>query len=402
MAYFWAGVALIVGIFSYLGFAGPKNAGPSRKAQQAKVKEAFKSTNGQNASSKTVTVDKNSDQLKISQLWIYPIKSIRGCQVSSAVLTQHGFYLDRSFMLLKDDEQWPSSLENMHIAKFPTMCLFHTSIKDNNTLLVTYRRPGAESINQADTLEVALEPQSLDSLEPVPVTMHKSPSTGYNMGKKYNKWFSERFGFAVVFAYWGGNARPVLGNLPGKPANQGPSSRNAINRILGSIPVVSSLLAQDEESIAFNDCAPYLVINENSVADVSTRLPADVEMDLTKFRANVVVSGKSGAWSEDFWGELTFGDEGSKIALTSNCGRCVSLNVDYQTGESGTGRDGQVLKLLSKDRRVDPGMKYSPIFGRYGFLAKGNEGGVLRVGDNVVVSGKNEERTRFYWPGLST
>jgi hypothetical protein len=40
-------------------------------------------------------------------------------------------------------------------------------------------------------------------------------------------------------------------------------------------------------------------------------------------------------------------------------------------------------------------MKYSPVFGRYGFASKGSEGTVLRVGDRVVLSKKNEERTRF-------
>jgi uncharacterized protein YcbX len=228
------------------------------------------------------------------------------------------------------------------------------------------------------------------------VNMHFSPTTGYDMGAKYSKWFSDRFGFKVILVHWGGNPRPVLGNLPGKPANQGPKSKNGITKIISSIPIISSCLEEDDDGvIAFNDCAPYLVINEASVMDVTKRLPEDVEMDLTKFRANIVVKGSDPAYAEDFWGELTLGDEGAKVILTGNCGRCASLNVDYNTGKSGTGRDGKVLKLLQKDRRVDLGMKYSPIFGRYGFASKGSEGTVLRVGDRVVLSEKNEERTRF-------
>ncbi|KAH7355325.1 MOSC domain-containing protein [Rhexocercosporidium sp. MPI-PUGE-AT-0058] len=404
MAYLWAGVGIVLCLISYFGLIGSKNAGPSsRKAQQAKaMKEAFKSIDNENGSSKQATIKQNAETLKISQLWIYPIKSIRGCQVPTAMLTQEGFYLDRRFMLLKDHEETPQKLENMHITKYPSMCLFHPSIKDNNTLVVTYRPPAGKSSGKANTLEIPFEPQSLDTLERVPVIMHSSPTTGYNMGERYNKWLSERFGFRVVLAYWGGNPRPVLGNLPGKPANQGRRSANTITKVLSSIPVIGPMLEEDDGVIAFNDCAPYLVINESSVADVSTRLPSDVEMDLTKFRANIVVSGLAEAYSEDFWGELTFGDAGSKIILTGNCGRCKSLNVDYHTGESGTGRDGEVLKLLQKDRRVDPGVKYSPIFGRYGFVSKGDEGGVLRVGDEVIVSRKNEERTKFYWPGIST
>jgi uncharacterized protein YcbX len=155
-------------------------------------------------------------------------------------------------------------------------------------------------------------------------------------------------------------------------------------------------MEEDEDNIAFNDGAPYLVISEASVADVTNRLPDGVEMDHTKFRGNIVLKGSNLAFEEDFWGELTFSGDGddARIVLTGNCGRCKSLNVDYNTGDAGKGPDGQVLKLLQKDRRVDPGMKYSPIFGRYGFTLRGDEGKVLRVGDQVAVK-RNQEGTVF-------
>ncbi|KAK2627709.1 hypothetical protein QTJ16_002355 [Diplocarpon rosae] len=310
------------------------------------------------------------------------------------MMTQEGFYLDRRFMLLRDHEGTPPKLENMQISKISSMCLFHTSI-DGNKLIVTYRPPGSKLKIKADSIEIPLDPGSCEHLEKIHVDMYGSATTGYNVGGSYGKWFSEKFGFKVVLAFWGGNPRPVLGNLPGKPTNQGPKAKNAITKVVSSVPVIGPMLSPDDYGIAFNDCAPYLVISDASVADVTKRLPLGVEMDLTKFRANIVLSGSPSAWSEDFWGELSFGNDGPRIVLTGNCGRCKSLNVDYHTGENGTGRDGEVLKLLQSDRRVDPGVKYSPVFGRYGFVGKGGEGSVLRVGDEVFVSRKNEERTKF-------
>ncbi|TGO45643.1 hypothetical protein BCON_0376g00050 [Botryotinia convoluta] len=128
-------------------------------------------------------------------------------------------------------------------------------------------------------------------------------------------------------------------------------------------------------------------------------------MDITKFRANIIISGSPRAYDEDYWGGLTFfsnsnsnspsnsdpnSNSPKEILLTANCGRCVSLNVDHETGTSAP-KEKEVLKLLMKDRRVDDGMKYSPIFGRYGFLGNGDvdEGKVLRVGDAVRVSRRN-------------
>lgn len=54
-----------------------------------------------------------------------------------------------------------------------------------------------------------------------------------------------------------------------------------------------------------------------------------------------------------------------------------------------------MLKLLQRDRRIDPGMKYSPVFGRYSFLDKASEGVLIAVGDEVKVTRRNTERTKF-------
>ena len=110
---------------------------------------------------------------------------------------------------------------------------------------------------------------------------------------------------------------------------------------------------------------------------------------LEKFRPNIVVDGE-GPWDEDFWAELSLPRFGGKIVLTSNCARCTSINVDLETGRMGEGESGQLLKKLMKDRRIDPGNKWTPIFGRYGFPSKGGE---IIVGDEVAVTKRNEKHT---------
>jgi hypothetical protein len=80
------------------------------------------------------------------------------------------------------------------------------------------------------------------------------------------------------------------------------------------------------------------------------------------------------------------------------CGRCTSLNVDYSTGRTAKGERGTVLKKLMSDRRVDTGSKYSPVFGRYGFLTN-NPGGdtIISIGDSVEVTKRSAERTVWDW-----
>ncbi|KAF7947979.1 hypothetical protein EAE96_009048 [Botrytis aclada] len=352
-------------------------------------------------------------KMTISQLYIYPIKSLRGCSLPSTTLTQEGFSYDRKFMLLRvrDPNSKEGPYQNMQISKFPEMALFHTSITDS-TLHVTYHAPPSSSQTPTSTspnptLIIDLSPSTLSHLPEISITMYKSSMIAYDMGSTYNDWFSHYFKYPVLLAYAGPNRRLVLGNLPGKPATYTPSTQT----LLQKLPLLNSLLPTPKPpSIIFNDCAPYLIVTQSSCDDVTRRLPSPTpKMDITKFRANIIISGSPRAYDEDYWGALTFtpnpnspSDSNAKeIILTANCGRCVSLNVDHETGTSFP-KEKEVLKLLMKDRRVDPGMKYSPIFGRYGFLKDGDEEKILRVGDTVQVSRRNGERTRFYWPGLST
>ncbi|KAL8964781.1 MAG: hypothetical protein Q9183_004220 [Haloplaca sp. 2 TL-2023] len=142
-------------------------------------------------------------------------------------------------------------------------------------------------------------------------------------------------------------------------------------------------------------------------------------MDITKFRPNIVLEGAGEAYEEDFWGAISILPSGRQnaqdkdnvidgqdkqsspidIVLTQNCLRCQSLDINYTTGQFAKTQDEMILKKLMKDRRVDQGKKYSPVFGRYGFLQ--GDGARVQTGDEVVVKKTNEERTKFHWPGLS-
>lgn len=79
--------------------------------------------------------------------------------------------------------------------------------------------------------------------------------------------------------------------------------------------------------------------------------------------------------------------------MAHNCVRCASINIDYDTGKPGTGAQGEILKRLQKDRRIDIGAKWSPVFGRYSFWGVGAKDKVVKVGDQVNVSKVNEGLT---------
>lgn len=372
--------------------------------------------------------------LRVEAIYTYPIKSLRGVSLDSIHASPTGFAYDRHFML------WDvAKKENLHIGLRPALCLFTTrltpedgpqSIEVQYGLSHTVDRP-SEPVEQS-TLSVPLEPD-VKELAMVTVTMHFSPCSAYDMGEKYNHWFSCRLGYPVKLLYIGDYRRKVLGNMGQGVASGTPKSlhlslaaisvtlllgysllsaspASQISRAIIGVMILAScmLLVQQlrrwpwkgEPLITFADLAAYLIISQKSYEDVNRRLPDDEQMDITKFRANLVVFGAKEEYEEDYWADLRI--RGTiTMKLTQNCARCSSLNVDYATGKAGETEAGKVLRKLSKDRRVDPGAKWSPIFGRYGFLTSTSSEAdtvVINVGDEVEVTRRNSERTITDYP----
>lgn len=358
--------------------------------------------------------------MKIAQLYTYPIKSLRGVPLPTTEVTAHGFPYDRRFMLLKVHNDDTSStkkprLENMLVGHFNEMALFLQKIRvpgdgddaEDAVVEVRYTGVGKEANGM---LEVPLVPE-VDGLDVVDVELHQSATKAYRMGEIYDRWFSSCFGYEVMLVYLGPHLRTALGNLaPSAADTNTTASKSWLPSVARAMPNLGLFKLRNNDGITFADVAPYLVVTEESLRDVSSRL-ANEEMDITKFRPNIVLSGSPAAYEEDFWGGLTIGSrmksgekEGSKVevTLTQNCARCKSINIDYSTGKQSADEAGTVLKKLMRDRRVDKGMKYSPIFGRYAFLnAMETSTKTISLGDEVTVSKRNEERTKFSWPGLT-
>jgi len=329
--------------------------------------------------------------MKITKLYTYPIKGMMATELDSAVLTKHGFAHDRRFLCLQVQED--GSYKNMAVAHFPELTLYFPSInvlEDGDalkgTITITYKPPSGER----RTLDIPLKPKT-DDLEETEITMHHSPTKAYKMKREYNDWLSSCLGYEVVLVHLGDNLRKVLMSTSG---NKRQASDGWLSSIASKATQLVTGAGDDQEEITFADCAPYLVVSDKSMDDIHNRLPDGEQFDLTKFRPNIVCSGAEEIWEEDFWGELTINNE-TKIECEQNCARCKSINIDYATGKPGTTEAGSMLKKMNSNRRVDPGMKWSPVFGRYSFLHPGSDGHTIRVGDDVQVSRRNAERTRF-------
>ncbi|XPS74562.1 hypothetical protein M3J09_006673 [Ascochyta lentis] len=342
----------------------------------------------------------NLTAMRISEIYVYPIKSLRAVPLKEAIATQYGFEHDRTFMLLKkkDDGTWT----NMTIGHFSDMSQFIQEFENygtnDATINVTYRAYG--DADKAKTIRVPLVPD-VEKLEPFHVNMHGSPTEAFHMGEKYSQWFSECFGYEVVFVYVGDNKRPVIFQDM-QPLTPDPLTAYFKKNIpfLGRyVEQLMGIRQTEQWRIKFQDCAPFLITSKTSLDDVSSRLDGE-KMDMVKFRPNIVIEGANEPWQEDYWGKIKINQK-TEMIMAHNCVRCKSINLDYDTGKPGVGASGEVLKRLQKDRRIDVGAKWSPVFGRYTFWApNAPESQMIKVGDKVNVTKVNEGLTIWSWPGI--
>ncbi|KAH7386460.1 MOSC domain-containing protein [Cadophora sp. MPI-SDFR-AT-0126] len=328
--------------------------------------------------------------MKITELIVYPIKSLRGISLPSATLTPQGLLHDRRYLLLRPQED--GSWGHMFVGDRPEMALFHCELPSSpsspssspaTSFTVRYRTPSQPitppSPAQKTTITIPFTPNLNDKVK-IEIKLHSIKTyPAWIMDASINEWFTGCFGYPVILAFIGDS----LGIC--KPKSDAVAS-SWLREMKATIPKQAS-------HVQFSDNAALLVTSEASLADLHPRLPRDEKAVHEKFRPNIILDGNQ-AWDEDFWTSLTFPKGGGRVVLTSNCARCISVNVDLDRGKMGEGESGTLLKKMMKDRRVDTGKKWEPVFGRYGFPT---EPGMVSVGDEVVVE-RGEKKS--VWNGL--
>ena len=283
------------------------------------------------------------------------------------------------------------------------MVLFQSTVegreKGPHSASITVTRIGSENPDpqqltwtgsSSHQIHFPLRP-NVNDLEKVYLDLHGSATDAYDMGKEISEWFSGYLGFETKLMYIGSNSRVVLGS--GAP--NGPlalAKRASVTAPLRRILPAS--WRAPIERITFQDIGQYLVVTKESNDQVSTRLAEGVDMDIHKFRPNIIVSGSPTAYDEDYWAQLVFPGK-LKMEFGGTCWRCQAITVDLNTGKKAEGESGEVWKRLAKDRRVDMGWKYGPVFGKYSYTSQKDIGRKINVGDEAALTKRVRERPIF-------
>ena len=264
----------------------------------------------------------------ISELYIYPIKSLAGIKVHRAEVTDRGFKYDRRWMLIDDNNRFISQRE------VAAMALLNVSIVDSGLCIST----------NDSFIIIPFVPGNGDLIA---VTIWDDICKAQLVDEEADKWFSSVLGINCRLVYMPDES------LRNTDANYAPE---------GSIT-------------SFSDGYPFLLIGQASLDDLNQRLPDPVPMD--RFRPNIVFVG-SEPYQEDIINEFTIHDinfRGVKL-----CARCNITTINQASGLSGK----EPLKTLAGYRA-----KNKKIYFGQNLVHSGV--GEITVGDEIVIKSIHHE-----------
>lgn len=260
----------------------------------------------------------------ISNIIYYPIKACRGFEVDTACVERMGLEHDRRMMVVTERGEFLTQREH------PRLALVTPRLSDG---MLELSAPNYDSIRLGVQTSGA----------PWPVDIWKSKGVhAIDQGEEAARWFSDWLGTSVRLVHFAdGYKRKV-------------NEEYAVN---------------DDDHTGFADAYPILLISEESLQDLNSRLETPVPMN--RFRPNLVVRGCE-PFAEDTWNRIKVGDV--ELAVVKPCVRCVVTTIDKETLE----QSKEPLKTLGKYRKH----KLGAIFGQN--VIPLNEGR-LRLGMNVKV-----------------
>jgi uncharacterized protein len=264
--------------------------------------------------------------LSISQLYIYPIKSLGGIAVSTALVKDRGLENDRRFMLVDGNGLFLTQRER------PSMALLRTSIQGLE--LIVWHKD-----HQSGRLRLPLVPEP--ALSTTTVKVWDDYCEAQYVSDEADKWFTEKLNSLCRLLYM-------------------PESTKRM---------VDPVYALSNDITSFSDGYPVLLIGQSSLDDLNSRMNEVLPMD--RFRPNIVMAGGQ-PFEEDSMEQ--FSVNGVNFYGVKLCARCVVTTTNQETGVMGK----EPLKTLATYR-----MANNKVYFGQNVLCEGE--GVIRSGDEIVV-----------------
>lgn len=266
------------------------------------------------------------NSLTLSEINIFPVKSLGGISLHSSVVEERGLKYDRRWLLVDGNGMFMTQRD------FPQMALIELSLSENN-LTAKHKSDSSQS-----SISIPLK---YFSDERIDVIIWDDKCKAVPVNKEYDDWFSETL-----------KMKCRLVKMPDDERR-----------------VVEKKFISEDKIVSFADAYPFLIIGQSSLDDLNSRLETPLPMN--RFRTNFVFTGGK-PFEEDKWNNFNIGEV--KFKAVKPCARCVITTTDQETAI----RSEEPLRTLATYRKS----KNKVLFGMnlISFSA-----GTVKVGDSITL-----------------
>lgn len=265
------------------------------------------------------------ESFTIQDIFIYPIKSLGGIRLTEAKVEERGFQFDRRWMLVDPQGVFLTQRTQTQMA------LLQVELGETGLIVFDKRNP-------EDTLQI---PYNQISDQEIEVEIWDDRVLATIVDPVLDTWFSDKLGMPCHLVI-----------MPESTQRK-----------------VSPKYAVNDESVSFADGMPYLILGQESLNDLNSRLEKPVTMD--RFRPNIVFSGGQ-SYVEDSWKKIRIG--AVEFQVVKPCARCVLTTIDQETGLQGK----EPLKTLAGYRTIG-----NKVYFAQNMVAL--ETGTIRIVDQIIV-----------------
>lgn len=271
--------------------------------------------------------------MHLSEIHIYPVKSLGGISLQSATAERRGLQYDRRWMLTDEHGRFLTQRE------IPHMALLGTAIEPPNLVVFEKKNPASRVLVPLEVVSGFL-PEKM-------VEVWGDRCAAQQLPAEINAWFSDVLGKKMYLVQMPDTTR--------RPADE--------------------RYAPPGHVVSFADGFPFLLIGQASLDDLNSRLAQPLPMN--RFRPNFVFTGGQ-PFEEDGWSDFRIG----KVPFrgVKPCARCPIPTTDQDTAT----RAAEPLKTLATYRQSG----HKILFGQ-NVLWMGEEGEAaeVRVGERVGAIG---------------
>ncbi|MDZ7625539.1 MAG: MOSC domain-containing protein [Ignavibacteriaceae bacterium] len=235
----------------------------------------------------------------LSEINIYPIKSLAGISLQSSEVEERGLKYDRRWVLVDETNTFFTQRD------FPEMALIKVAVEQE----------GLKLQHKTKTIEPLFVPFEFENSKKDKVVIWDDTVTGEFYNDQIDGWFSDIIGIKCHLVKMPETTKRVV------------DESYAMNKI-----------------VSFADAYPFLIIGQASLDDLNSRL--EVPLPMNRFRTNFVFTGGK-PFEEDNWKKFKIGNV--IFHAVKPCARCVITTTNQETAE----RAHEPLLTLSKFRKID-------------------------------------------------